>query len=204
MLDKIDNKISSLRAKLDVLQSDVDKSNIKIDSISKDILLLDQVNSFFSKQVDVKIGKIKVKIETLVNSGLSSIFDDSLKLVIDSSVKYSKTTFKLQVSHNGVIGMEKSHGGGVLSVVAFILRIVVTLLTDKRKFLIFDESLSMVSIGYQEKLSQFIRKLCDDLGFTILLVSHQPVLGDCANVKYEVVKKGNYTRLKKVENLIVR
>ena len=200
MLDKVDKKIANLEAKKDVLKADIEKSSNQISIISKDIIVLEQANVFFSKQVERKIGKIKEKIERLVNSGLSSIFEDSLKLIIESSVKYSKTTFKLQLSNDGVMGMEETHGGGVLSVVAFILRVVITLLTDKRKFLVFDESLSMVSLGYQDKLSHFIRQLCDDLGFTVLLISHQPALSEYATLKYEVRKSGSHTKLKLIEN----
>jgi len=201
MLDTVNKKIVQLEAKQEVIRADIAKSDTLSDNIGKELIILEQANNFFSDQVNKKVSKIKGKIETLVNSGLSAIFEDSLKLVIESSVKYSKTTFKLQIENNGVLGMEETHGGGVLSVVAFILRIVITLLTDKRKFLVFDESLSMVSIGYQDRLSQFIRKLCDDLGFTVLLISHQPALSEYASIKYEVRKAGNQTKLKRIENV---
>jgi len=201
MLDKVNKKIIQLEAKQEVLKADIELSNSKSSTIGKELIILEQVNSFFSTQVNQKVSKIKGKIETLVNSGLSMIFEDSLKLVISSSVKYSKTTFSLKIENNGVLGMEETHGGGVLSVVAFILRIVITLLTDKRKFLVFDESLSMVSIGYQDKLSQFIRKLCDDLDFTVVLISHQPALSEYATLKYEVSKAGNHTKIKEIENV---
>src|SRR5574344_1134926 len=140
MLDKIDKKIIQIEAKKEVLLSDIAKAVKQIEAIGKDIVVLEQANNFFSIQVDRKVSKIKGKIEAMVNAGLSTIFEDSLKLVIESSVKYSKTTFSIKISNNGVIGMEETHGGGVLSVVAFILRVVITLLTDKRKFLVFDES----------------------------------------------------------------
>jgi len=201
MLDKVSKKISSLEAQRDVLQGDIDKSDTKSKAIGTELLILEQANNFFSFQVNQKVSKIKGKIEKLVNSGLAMIFEDGLKLVIDSSIKYSKTTFSLRIDNNGVIGMEETHGGGVLSVVAFILRVVITLLTDKRKLLVFDESLSMVSIGYQERLSQFIRKLCDDLGFTVVLISHQPALSEYATMKYEVRKVGSQTKLKRIENV---
>lgn len=202
MLDTVNKKIVQLEAKQEVIQADIKKSDTKSSEIGKELIILEQANNFFSVQVDKKVSKIKGKIETLVNSGLAVIFEDSLKLVIESSIKYSKTTFSVKISNNDVVGMEETHGGGVLSVVAFILRVVITLLTDKRKFLVFDESLSMVSIGYQDRLSQFIKQLCDDLGFTVLLISHQPALSEYASIKYEVRKVGKHTKLKRIENVI--
>ena len=200
MLNKIEKKINQLEAKQEVIQGDIKKSGSKVEEIGKELILLEQANYFFSMQVNKKVSKIKGKIETMVNAGLSAIFEDSLKLVIESSVKYSKTTFSLKISNDGVIGMQETHGGGVLSVVSFILRVVVTLLTTKRKFLVFDESLSMVSLGYQDMLSHFIRQLCDDLDFTVVLISHQPALSEYATNKYEVRKKGKHTELKQIEN----
>jgi len=200
MLDRLNKKIAQLEAKQEVLQADIQKSDTLIASIGKDIVTLEQANIFFSNQVEMKVSKIKGRIEQLVNSGLSAIFEDSLKLVIESSVKYNKTTFSLKIENDNVLGMEETHGGGVLSVVAFILRVVITLLTDKRKFLVFDESLSMVSIGYQNRLSQFIRQLCDDLGFTVLLISHQPALSEYASIKYEVRRAGKHTKIKRIDN----
>jgi len=196
----VNKQLDMLTAKQSVLKDDIVRLEDENKSLTNDIVILEQVNTFFSSQVEQKISSIKSKIETLVNSGLEHIFGDDIKLEITSSIKYSKTTFSLRINNNGVIGLGKTHGGGVLSVVAFILKVVITLLTDKRKFLIFDESLSMVSVHYQPKVSSFIRQLCDDLGFTILLISHQPILGEKAKHIYQVGKKGSYTSLKEIRN----
>ena len=79
------------------------------------------------------------------------------------------------------------------------LRRLIIAIMNKPRILVLDETLSAISIEYQEKLSMFISQICRDMGFTILLVSHQPTLAEKANTKLLVTRIGEQSKVHQLE-----
>lgn len=103
--------------------------------------------------------------------------------------------YSLSIKQGEVEGTLESFGGGVLSLVSFIMLVSTIVLKEKRRFIVLDESLNAVSFVYQEPLSNFMRQLCDDFGFDILLISHQPELDTHASSQYLVTKGNKGTKI---------
>lgn len=148
--------------------------------------VLEEVNKVLSQVISSKIMSVKSKIESLTNQGLSYIFGSSLRIVIHTDFKNNKTLFSLRVQKDNVNeGLVENFGGGVLSVVAFLLKVITVLIAGNQRFMILDESLSMLSEEYQEPMSRFIKQICKDLKFTIVVIAHQPKLSTHADYVYE-------------------
>ena len=59
-------------------------------------------------------------------------------------------------------------------VVSFIASIFMILKTNSRRFIIFDEAFTQLSDEALERFMQVVRGFCRELGFDILLVTHDP------------------------------
>jgi len=149
----------------------------------------------------LKTAKVKAKkdfILNVINTALNDIFQQDIKIEIRSSdedQKIQEKQKKLQIKYdiilleNGIeIGRNErllvSNGGGVLSVISLLLKILTGYIYSKNKFYVFDESLAQVSEIYQERLSLFLQQFCVRYGFTLILINHNPRLATHAHMAY--------------------
>lgn len=144
----------------------------------------------------LKLGKMDEKKEFILNTinvAISDIFaEEGLKIDIVSSsssdkdikVKYDIVLFQngQEISKNEK--MLQQNGGGLISFISMLLKILVGFLYSRNKFFLFDESLAEVSKHYRPKVGQFLRKLCETHGFTILLISQADDITEEANIGY--------------------
>lgn len=141
-----------------------------------------------------KINDKRDKIVSMINIGCQDIFERNYELKIVSNdemeesnlkeIKYHIILFKndIEVARNEKL--LQSSGGGVLSVISVLIKIIINLIYSKEKFFIFDESMTQVSEMYQPRLSAFIKKLCDTQGITLVLITHMPTLAEYADYIY--------------------
>jgi hypothetical protein len=131
-------------------------------------------------------------VSSSVSGTLEELMRSALKVFnmnIDVTLEYhegARGGYRTSIRQGNVTGGVNSFGGGVLSLISLIMLVSTIVLKKKRRFIVLDESLNAVSIEYQEGLSNFIRQLCDDFDFNIVLVSHQKSLNTEATRAYEV------------------
>ena len=164
----------------------------------------------------LKTAKVKAKKEfilNVINTALNDIFQQDIKIEIRSSDEdqdIQSKQKKLQIKYdivlleNGIeIGRNEklltSNGGGVLSVISLLLKILTGYIYSKNKFYIFDESLAQVSEIYQERLSLFLQQFCIHYGFTIVLINHNPKLATHAHMAYTLAASKLKSGLKKLK-----
>lgn len=184
----VSDKVKESELKLRLRLKDRINTVSKISELEKELEILETVNLFLSEQIKYKMTDTKYKLESLVNQGLSYIFGEHIRIVIDSSYKNNKTVFSLRIHKENInSGLADSFGGGVLAVVASLLKISAVLISGKEKLLVFDESLAFVSEEYQGRMSVFLNRICEQMGFTIILIAHQPKLTEYAHKIYRAV-----------------
>lgn len=203
VLNSLRDALYETRAELRIVNESIDSKRKENLELENRVLVLDEANKFLAGMVSDRVLCVKDRLESLTNQGLDYIFGSSkVRICIDSEFKNNKTIFSLRIRKSGVDtdGVVESFGGGLLSVIAFVLKIVAVVLVENRRFMILDESLSMLSDEYQEPMSKFIATLCKELGFTIVLISHQPKLSTYADVCYEayVCDKDKSTKFKEL------
>jgi len=154
-------------------------------------------STFLQSMIDQVSTRSIQKIEDLVNGALVTIFHDyDLKFRIISEVKRNTNTYRVALFQNGHEGTINAYGGGVIAVVAFVLKILFNRLTNRYPLLAFDESLSFLSEKYIPHASRFIREITrsKELGEpTILMVTHQPAFARAADHIYEATLAGPKT-----------
>lgn len=187
MLETLRQKLNKKEALLEVLENDTEKLKQELAQSNTETHILEQVNVFLASQIQEKVGETKYKLESLVNQGLDYVFDSGVKIQIESAFKNNKTVFTLNIVKDGLNdGRANSFGGGVLAVVAVLLRVSAILITGTQRFIFLDESTNFVSAQYQPKLSHFLKQVCKQLDFTIILISHQEAINKAADIVYMV------------------
>lgn len=200
----IDKKIGYREAleKLQVTtEEDILNSRNLIESYAKVSALLNSIGE--SKQ---KL--IQDKIEHLVTQGLQTIFSDSMSFHIEQETKGSTQVTDLIVRttlpsgecfDTPAIG---SRGGGVVSVISFLLRLIMVLLSDEMKknpILILDEPFAALSKNLAPDMATFIREIVDRTGVQILMVTHEESFVDVADKAYKVKSINNRSVVKELQ-----
>src|SRR5277367_541690 len=128
------------------------------------------------------------KIENIVSGGLQMVFGDkSMGLVLNKKEGARGSSYELLMRQGDFIGKPMdSFGGGTVNVIAFLLRVIMIKRFKLAKFLAVDESFNNVSSDHLPLVSEMLKKLCRDHGFTILAVTHQPVLAQAADRVYRI------------------
>lgn len=185
MIEILTNKLNKQEALYEVLIKDCQQLQKEYDNAVLEAQILEQVNVFLASQIKEKVGETKYKLESLVNQGLSYVFGNDLRIAIESAFKNNKTVFSLNIIKDGLSeGRASSFGGGVLAVVAILLRVSAIIITNSERFIFLDESSNFVSAQYQPALGNFLKQICGQLGFTIVLISHQETINQSADISY--------------------
>ena len=141
------------------------------------------------------LGRSITTIDKLVTTGLRLVFEDQSLEFKTSVEKYrGKTAIKFRLLEDGADApLLDAYGGGVLAVASVLLRVVSITILGLRRVLFLDESLSHLSAQYIPNASRLMRKLCEELGFSIVMVTHQPEFAAHADMHYRAVRKQNAT-----------
>jgi len=127
------------------------------------------------------------KMESIVSGGLQLVFGPGYEFVVEKKEGVRGNSYRLLGRHGNISGsLMETFGGGVVNVVAFLLRVIMIKRFKLNKFLAVDESFNNVSEDYLPQVSAMMTKLCHDHGFNILAVTHQPILASAADNIYEV------------------
>ena len=103
----------------------------------------------------------------LANAALAAIFETN------ATLKYSSEDSSFQID-TGVFDtdLKEGNGGGYLAVISLVFNVFLLKKMGSRLFMVFDEQFTCVSEQYFQNFFQFIRRLTQDLGMDILLVTH--------------------------------
>lgn len=140
-----------------------------------------------------------------------TFYDQDLSLRVDHTVVRGQaaTGLRLWDEVRQVEGeVLDSFGGGPAALLSVLLRVLTVLRqAHLKRILILDEPLVQVSAQYQERAARLLRKLCESieqggLGFTMLVVTHSPLIQDAAHRFYqaEVAADGVGLRLQTGES----
>ena len=172
-------------------------------STGNEVDLLEKTALFLQKVADFETEKVKNKIEKIINFGLQSVFDNGMSFKIVPEIKRNQVEmgFKLEetLSTGEVVQSDllDSHGGGIVNLVSFLLRLVVLLFSPNnfQKIMVLDESFNNISVDYREKVSDLLKRLSEKLGIQFILITHFHEFSLYADKVFEINKKDNHAML---------
>ena len=152
----------------------------EIEHLSNMDKLLRKVSDYYSE-------KYIKNLEASVQDGLNKIFDDrNYKIEIEVvNMKVQKEVRFYLIEDELRVEVKDSIGSGVKSVIAFLIQVFVL---DKfgTRYIFIDEGFTEISDGYVENLFDYLNKIVNDLGFNILLITHDTRFIPYLNKIYEV------------------
>lgn len=106
--------------------------------------------------------------ERLATVAVKTIFN------IDAAVKYSSTDgkFYLMLDDGMISDIAGDEGGGIKTVISFVFSLYLVIKSNSRRVMFFDEAWTQVSAEYFPAFIAFVKQICVELGFEILLVTH--------------------------------
>jgi len=198
--NQLEDLFVSCQAKLSATRESINSTNITLEQVKKqhaEKLIQLEYTEQSIEITKVLIGELSEKsirkLQELLTYGMQTIFDDrnySIEIEISDRGDLKTAEFYLVEQVSGKIQkcrLRDSVGGGIQTVVSFILRIYFMLVLDLRRFIILDESLSQLSDVYVEGLFKFIRQCTEDLGFSVLWVTHDVRFTSYATSIYRMV-----------------
>ena len=179
---------SQTKQQLSYEEQSLARLHAKIAQIEKDKLQLVQAVGLIDRCIQIISANGIGKIENIVSGGLQMVFGDkTMGLVLNKKEGARGSSYELLLKQGDFIGKPMdSFGGGVVNVMAFLLRVIMIKRFKLAKFLAVDESFNNVSEGHLGLVSEMLQKLCRDHGYTILAVTHQPVLARAADRVYRI------------------
>lgn len=171
------------------LLNQINSLDTEITALSRQELNLRQASALCDVIIEKMNQSSVEEIESLISEGLQFIFRKDYRFKMNPTIKRGAITyrFSLEVDGKEEENLMDAQGGGIISVISVLLRIVTILISKgMRRFLVLDESLGMLSEEYIGNASKFIKQLGHQLGFTIVLVTHQQLFKQHADVVYNV------------------
>lgn len=178
------------------LTNQIEESTKSLKGLTTQAEIQKEAISGYKDLLDVISKEQIVSICNLVTKALQAIFEDrdySLDIVFGE--RGTERVCELVLVENkqtdeGVIELRTSFedgiGGGVMVVVGFLLQVYFVLYFDLAHVIFCDESFSQLSDVYLPNLLEFIKALCQEKDFSIVLISHDSRIIDSADYVYQV------------------
>jgi len=182
------------------------KENLELDTkaflekntnIEKEIKLLDETKMLLET---LKVHKLKEKkdfILNIINTALTDIFQDNIRIAIEPQEVKGKTNISgsqkfdiifyqndIELARNEELLI--TNGGGIMQVVSMLFKILIGFIYSKNTLYTFDESFSQLSTDNRIRLSKFLQMFCEQYNFTIVVVSQVLDLDEYADIIYSV------------------
>jgi len=150
--------------------------------------LLSKVQEVLLQVASKSLGDSTKKLDQLTTIGLKTTFDDlDLHLVTVTDRSRGKTAIEFKLYHNGhTFPIDDSFGGGIMCMTGFLMRVMVIMTFGLRRIILLDETFAHLSEKYHSNASRLIKKIVSDLGFKVILVTHQPAFAEFADNHYKI------------------
>lgn len=182
------------------IQQELDKLSVELLSTQQALADIEQSASIIGAVEASQQQDLRAKIEKLVSSALSKIFEQPYQFVLKQTARGSQvnTQFCITTPQTGdaLIPLRDAHGGGLVVVCAFLLRLIILLSTRPllAPILFDDEPFVAVSSDHRERLVTFLRYLADKSGVKFVMITHESALASVGDKAYKFKLSGGLTK----------
>ena len=187
---------TSVNSKKSLLE-EIEKNKKLMTDLEKEVQVLDDVKTLLETLKNYKMDSKKEFILNTINAALQDVFEQNVRIDIEIAASNKSATSSITTRYDIVLyqndiemarneKMLDNNGGGILSFISILFKILVGYIYSNSKFYLFDESISQVSGSYRPRLASFLKRFCEDYGFTIILVSHTDDIDEHAHVGYRL------------------
>lgn len=154
----------------------------------------EEASRLLAQFADLRQAKVVQAIETVVSAGLTAVFGEPMRLVLEQVVRARRVEVDVRISSGDGLttSVMDARGGGLVAVVAFLLRVTTLALTrGARRLIVSDESFAHLSAEYTAGMAEFLAELCEKLDLQILLITHQSEFAEAADTVIQLTTRGD-------------
>lgn len=192
-LSQLTTELTALRTRLARVHQRLEYENqqatrieTRLTEIETEKTALVKAVALIDKTIEVVSANGVGRIETTVTNGLRLVFaDPTLALKVVKNEGKRGNSYELIGKQGDVEGpFLETFGGGIANVASFLLRVLMLKRFKLAKLLVLDESFNNVSVNNLPRVSKLLKVMVDEGGYTIIAVTHQPILALAADNIY--------------------
>lgn len=174
-LSNIHTRVQQVKMNYETLIKNHESDVVRLNELGEQITKIREEQALLetSKTVMDEAKKILTKTsleycERLATVAVKTIFN------LPAAVKYSSTDGKFYLAFDDgmVSDIAGDEGGGIKTVISFVFSLYLVIKSNSRRVMFFDEAWTQVSAEYFPAFIAFVKQICVELGFEILLVTH--------------------------------
>lgn len=199
---KARKRIDELKAEQRMTRKRIGNLTDELTQAEKTIIEVEGVQKLFQSAVAMMYANLSSKLGDIVTEGISIVFPEAqLKFVVQFVERRNNVEcdILLEDSDGEQFSVLDDSGGGLADFIALLLRMTYIILSEHSNILVADEPLKFIDRERVGVASKFIREVCTDFNFKILMVSHIPELVAEAETVYKVTKTKGVSAVKKVD-----
>ena len=200
LLKSLEMEQHLVRTRAGAIATEQKQIEVGLEGIEKRMNLLSIASKILQDVADKVSTENFKKIEFLVNRALATIFTDIQFLFkIESEVKRGNPCYQFVIYKDGIPGTINSLGGGIVVVVAVVLKLIFNVISTRFPVLVLDETLSFLATTYIPNMSAFLKEVSREFGIPILMVTHQDKFAEASDSCYLMQIEGTDSKLEKVD-----
>lgn len=204
MIDTKDmvSKATRHKAMIDTNKKDI-KDNLiliknKKEQLNNLVSVLDDTKlsfTYLDELIKQESNKFIDRLNDMLNFGVQTIFFDC-DYNIEVRIKDNKASIYLKYTEEETgVNVESdilNCGGGIRTVIGFLLQVYFIFYTKSEKVLFVDEGFSQISSQYLERFFGLINELSEKNDLKVLLITHDDRFTEYAKVNYEIRNGKSY------------
>ena len=168
--------VIALQAGRSILRERLAREQDAFEEARKDIEDLGKAQALFQQAALETQATLRVRLTAIGKTALGSVFPDkNLSFTAEFETKRGKTECALLVGEEGEYTEPmEGHGGGVVDVLSFALRVAFWSMDRSRPVLVLDEPFKFLSRDLVPAAANIIHRIARELKLQIIMVSHIP------------------------------
>lgn len=139
---------------------------------------------------------LATNLSGIVTKALETVFGPGMEFKAEFVERRGVSECDLYILQDGEkFNILKSRGGGLADVVSVTLQMAFIMMSPVKRVLITDEIARHVDSEAQDLFAIVLKDLCQELGFTIITVTHAGAFVEVADRVYKVSKKGGISHV---------
>lgn len=134
---------------------------------------------------------LAAKLSGIVTKAISTVFEEPIEFVVQfverRGVSECDLSLKIGEDYYDILNEQ---GGGVADVCSMCLQMAFIMMSRVQRVLVIDEPARHMDVVAQERFIAVLKQLCQELKFTIIMVTHSQAFSDNADKVFTVTKKG--------------
>ena len=134
---------------------------------------------------------LAAKLSGIVTKAISTVFEEPIEFVVQfverRGVSECDLSLKIGEDYYDILNEQ---GGGVADVCSMCLQMAFIMMSQVNRVLVIDEPARHMDVVAQERFIAVLKQLCQELKFTIIMVTHSQSFSDNADKVFTVTKKG--------------